>query len=166
MDLAADWCSYAAGTRLRYQESVPYLVEVWSDRRSGVFTEAGNNAQRRVTSDPTGLGMFHAWAFSWPANRRVMYNRASADAEGKPWDSSRPGIAWNGERWVGRGNRVGPRRGWRWTRVEGAFGRTEVFILPWFERRFVQNRWRWPQGVRQGDHVVRAALMTSAPIQF
>jgi formate dehydrogenase major subunit len=68
---------------------------------SGVFTEAGNNAQRRSTADPTGLGMYHNWGFSWPANRRVMYNRASADAEGKPWDPSRPGIAWNGEKWVG-----------------------------------------------------------------
>jgi formate dehydrogenase major subunit len=68
---------------------------------SGVFTEAGNNAQRRVTADPTGLGMFHNWAFSWPANRRVMYNRASADADGKPWDPKRAGIQWNGQKWVG-----------------------------------------------------------------
>jgi len=68
---------------------------------SGVFTEAGNNAQRRSTADPTGLGMYHNWAFSWPANRRIMYNRASADAEGKPWDPKRPGIVWNGEKWVG-----------------------------------------------------------------
>jgi formate dehydrogenase major subunit len=68
---------------------------------SGVFTEAGNNAQRRGTADPTGLGMFHNWAFSWPANRRVMYNRASADAEGHPWDPKRSGIQWNGQKWVG-----------------------------------------------------------------
>jgi formate dehydrogenase major subunit len=68
---------------------------------SGVYTEAGNNAQRRNNADPTGLGMFHNWAFSWPANRRIMYNRASADAEGRPWDPRRPGIYWNGERWVG-----------------------------------------------------------------
>lgn len=68
---------------------------------SGVFTEAGNNAARRVAADPTGLGMYHNWAFSWPANRRVMYNRASADAEGKPWDPTRVGIKWNGEKWVG-----------------------------------------------------------------
>jgi formate dehydrogenase major subunit len=68
---------------------------------SGVYTEAGNNAQRRQTADPTGLGMFHEWAFSWPANRRVMYNRASADAEGRPWDPHRVGIQWNGKRWVG-----------------------------------------------------------------
>jgi len=68
---------------------------------SGVFTEAGNNAQRRSTADPTGLGMFHTWAFSWPANRRIMYNRASADAEGKPWDPARVGIKWDGTKWVG-----------------------------------------------------------------
>jgi formate dehydrogenase major subunit len=68
---------------------------------SGVYTEAGNNAQRRNNADPTGLGMFHDWTFSWPANRRIMYNRASADAEGKPWDPERVGIRWNGDRWVG-----------------------------------------------------------------
>jgi formate dehydrogenase major subunit len=68
---------------------------------SGVYTEAGNNAQRRSTADPTGLGMFHNWAFSWPANRRIMYNRASADKDGKPWDPKRAGITWNGEKWVG-----------------------------------------------------------------
>ncbi len=68
---------------------------------SGYYTEAGNNAQRRNNADPTGLGMFHNWAFNWPANRRVMYNRASADANGKAWDPKRAGITWNGERWVG-----------------------------------------------------------------
>ncbi len=68
---------------------------------SGVYTEAGNNAQRRSTADPNGLGMYHNWGFSWPANRRIMYNRASADADGKPWDPKRPGITWNGEKWVG-----------------------------------------------------------------
>jgi formate dehydrogenase major subunit len=68
---------------------------------SGVYTEAGNLAQRRNTSDPSGLGMYHDWAFSWPANRRVMYNRASADAAGRPWDPTRVGIEWNGTKWVG-----------------------------------------------------------------
>ena len=68
---------------------------------SGVYTEAGNNAQRRSNADPTGLGMFHNWGFSWPANRRVMYNRASADANGQPWDPARVGIRWDGKKWVG-----------------------------------------------------------------
>ena len=68
---------------------------------SGVYTEAGNMAQRRSNADPMGLGMYHNWGFSWPANRRVMYNRASADAQGKPWDPTRVGIKWNGSKWVG-----------------------------------------------------------------
>ena len=68
---------------------------------SGAFTEAGNNTQRRSTADPTGLGMYHQWGFSWPANRRTLYNRASADAAGNPWDPARSGIKWNGEKWVG-----------------------------------------------------------------
>jgi formate dehydrogenase major subunit len=69
---------------------------------SGCYTEAGNLTQRRnPVDDPSGLGMYHNWTFSWPANRRVMYNRASADAEGKPWDPTRVGIKWNGQKWVG-----------------------------------------------------------------
>ncbi len=69
---------------------------------SGVYTEAGNMAQRRSpVDDPSGLGMYHNWSFSWPANRRVMYNRASADENGNPWDPTRVGIKWNGEKWVG-----------------------------------------------------------------
>src|SRR5499427_5960776 len=68
---------------------------------SGVYTEAGNLAQRRNNADPLGLGMYHQWAFSWPANRRIMYNRASADAQGRPWDPKRAGIQWNGKAWVG-----------------------------------------------------------------
>ena len=68
---------------------------------SGIYTEAGNMTQRRNNADPLGLGMFHQWAYSWPANRRIMYNRASADKDGKPWDATRSGIKWNGEKWVG-----------------------------------------------------------------
>ena len=68
---------------------------------SGSYTEEGNQMKRRGTADPTGLGMHHDWAWSWPLNRRVLYNRASADAEGTPWDAQRSGIAWNGQRWIG-----------------------------------------------------------------
>ena len=68
---------------------------------TGSYTEAGNQMARRGTADPTGLGMHHDWAFSWPANRRVLYNRASADADGRPWDAARAGIAWNGREWIG-----------------------------------------------------------------
>ena len=67
----------------------------------GMYTDAGNLTQRRSNADPSGLGRFPEWTVSWPANRRVLYNRASADAQGRPWDPTRIGIAWNGQRWVG-----------------------------------------------------------------
>jgi formate dehydrogenase major subunit len=68
---------------------------------TGSFPEEGNMMARRGTDDPTGMGYFHNWAWSWPLNRRVLYNRASADASGNPWDASRPGIKWDGRAWVG-----------------------------------------------------------------
>jgi formate dehydrogenase major subunit len=68
---------------------------------SGSFTDAGNMMDRRGTEDPTGMGFYPNWTWSWPANRRVLYNRASADPEGQPWDPTRPGIRWNGKLWVG-----------------------------------------------------------------
>lgn len=68
---------------------------------TGSWTEQGNMMARRGTEDPSGLGLHHGWAFAWPANRRVLYNRAAADADGAPWDASRAGIRWTGERWTG-----------------------------------------------------------------
>ncbi len=69
----------------------------------GSFTEAGNLMARRGTEDPSGLGIYPNWAFSWPANRRVMYNRASCDLDGKPWDTSRKQVWWNegAGKWAG-----------------------------------------------------------------
>jgi formate dehydrogenase major subunit len=68
---------------------------------SGCFNENGNNMARRDTTDPDDTGAYLKWAFSWPVNRRILYNRASADLNGNPWDPSRKLIAWNGEKWEG-----------------------------------------------------------------
>ena len=56
---------------------------------------------RRDTADPEGLGLTPGWAWAWPLNRRILYNRASCDPAGKPWDEKRKLIAWDGERWTG-----------------------------------------------------------------
>jgi formate dehydrogenase major subunit len=50
---------------------------------SGMWTEAGSQIQRRGTEDPSGMGVFPNWAWSWPANRRVLYNRASCNVRRK-----------------------------------------------------------------------------------
>lgn len=67
----------------------------------GSWTEAGNQMARRDTSDPTGLGIAPNWAWAWPLNRRILYNRASCDPSGKPWDGNRKLIAWDGAKWGG-----------------------------------------------------------------
>jgi formate dehydrogenase major subunit len=41
------------------------------------------------------------WAWSWPDNRRMLYNRASADPEGRPWSERKRYVYWSGEKWVG-----------------------------------------------------------------
>jgi formate dehydrogenase major subunit len=70
---------------------------------SGSWTEAGSQMARRGTEDPSGMGVFPNWGWSWPANRRVLYNRASCDSSGKPWDPTRPQVWWNedAQLWVG-----------------------------------------------------------------
>ncbi len=70
---------------------------------SGCWTEAGPQLARRGTEDPSGQGIYPNWAWSWPANRRVLYNRASCDASGKPWDAERKQVWWNesAQLWVG-----------------------------------------------------------------
>jgi len=74
---------------------------------TGSYLDTGNLMKRRdgiqnpSTNDPTGMGFYPNWAWSWPLNRRVLYNRASADLDGKPWDPKRPGITWTGTKWTG-----------------------------------------------------------------
>ena len=50
-----------------------------------------------------GLGHLPNWGWSWPANRRVLYNRASCDLTGKPYDPTRKQVWWNetAQKWVG-----------------------------------------------------------------
>jgi len=70
---------------------------------AGCWTENGNQMARRGTDDPAGQGVYQNWAWSWPANRRVLYNRASCDPSGKPWDPSRKQVWWNeaAQSWLG-----------------------------------------------------------------
>ncbi len=53
----------------------------------------------RGKDDPGGLGLYPKWAFSWPVNRRIVYNRASADVNGKPWNPERMLVEWDGTQW-------------------------------------------------------------------
>lgn len=68
---------------------------------SGAWTQAGNQMGRRDNSDPYDIGQTAGWAWAWPANRRILYNRASADPSGKPWGPQRRLVFWNGKAWTG-----------------------------------------------------------------
>ena len=61
---------------------------------SGIFPDKHHNqARSRKPDGPDGPGTHLGWAFAWPANRRTLYNRASADPAGKPW-SERKRLVW------------------------------------------------------------------------
>jgi len=62
------------------------------------YTDKGNMAARRdktQTPEQENVGLFPNWSWSWPVNRRVIYNRASVDLEGKPWAPNKPVLAWD-----------------------------------------------------------------------
>jgi formate dehydrogenase major subunit len=68
----------------------------------GVYADGKNHAaDREVATDPYLYG--HKWGFAWPANRRILYNRASADPEGKPWSDNKKLVWWDEaqKKWVG-----------------------------------------------------------------
>ena len=65
------------------------------------YTEKGNMAARRSLKDASGIGLYLEWAWCWPVNRRIIYNRASVDLKGQPWDTEHPVISWTGDTWVG-----------------------------------------------------------------
>ncbi len=66
------------------------------------YTEKGNMAARRGQEDaPNKIGLFPEFAWCWPVNRRIIYNRASVDLKGQPWDKDQRVIEWTGEKWIG-----------------------------------------------------------------
>ncbi len=71
---------------------------------SGIFpADAHNRARSRTPDGPDGPGSHQGWAFAWPDNRRTLYNRASADMDGKPWSDRKRMVWWDAEqgKWVG-----------------------------------------------------------------
>ncbi len=63
---------------------------------TGVFPDEKTNRAASRQVDRSGKDYLqHLWGFAWPANRRILYNRASADLDGKPWIESKALISWD-----------------------------------------------------------------------
>jgi formate dehydrogenase major subunit len=67
---------------------------------SGVFPAPGENLARR--RDPRGA-YSHGWGFAWPGDRRILYNRASAAPDGRPWSDRKKLVWWDdsSKKWTG-----------------------------------------------------------------
>jgi formate dehydrogenase major subunit len=83
------------------------------------YTEKGNMAARRSQKDAVnGIGLYPGFSWCWPVNRRIIYNRASVDLKGRPWDKKDWVIRFDGEEKDGKwasGKWVGdvPDGGWK-----------------------------------------------------
>ncbi|WP_300908716.1 formate dehydrogenase-N subunit alpha, partial [uncultured Desulfovibrio sp.] len=93
-------------------EQVPNFVALQADGstasgnwlHAGAWTQKGNMMARQEhsqTAEQARIGLFPNWSFAWPANRRIIYNRASVDKNGRPWNPDKAVIAWDGKAWVG-----------------------------------------------------------------
>jgi formate dehydrogenase major subunit len=72
---------------------------------SGVLADGVNQAARRTRRDPddtTSTAL--EWGWAWPYNRRILYNRASADPQGRPWSERKKYVWWDADKaeWTGR----------------------------------------------------------------
>ncbi len=72
---------------------------------TGSWTEEeGNKSKRRDPSQTemqAKIGIYPNWSWCWPVNRRILYNRASVDLQGKPWNPDKAVIEWKDGAWVG-----------------------------------------------------------------
>jgi formate dehydrogenase major subunit len=59
----------------------------------GSYTQQGNLSARR-TREKEGIGLHSEWAWCWPLNRRILYNRTSVDLDGRPYNPRLPVIRW------------------------------------------------------------------------
>jgi len=109
-DLVIDDPASGAKEINRKGETVPSFAKLTADGATacgnwlmaGSFDQKGENKMaKRGKEDPTGLGLYPEWSYAWPLNRRIIYNRASCDLQGRPYNPRMKLLEWVGDRWVG-----------------------------------------------------------------
>lgn len=71
---------------------------------AGIFKDDVNLCKRKdAKTDPSGLGLYPNYAWTWPGNMRILYNRASCDSKGAPYDDANKLVWWDESagKWVG-----------------------------------------------------------------
>jgi formate dehydrogenase major subunit len=72
---------------------------------AGCFADGINQTRRRDPGDLDAPGgwMSSQWGWAWPENRHIMYNRASAGPDGRPWSEQKKLVWWDAaqQRWAG-----------------------------------------------------------------
>ena len=77
---------------------------------SGYYNDPAKPACKSRIREKEGIGLHPQWSFAWPVNRRIVYNRCSCDAGGKPWNEQLALVKWDGTKWV---NNDVPDFGWK-----------------------------------------------------
>lgn len=115
----------------------------------GSYTDQGNMMAQRNPVDESGIGLFSGWAWCFPANRRIMYNRASVDLEGNPWNPDKPVIRWDAasESWAGDVPDGGPPPGAAYPFVMKPHGRAHLFGMGMVDGPFPEHYEPWESPV-------------------
>jgi formate dehydrogenase major subunit len=95
---AADGSPLSSYTQLKHDGSTSCGCWIYC----GVYTDGVNQAARRKPGNEQNW-VANEWGWAWPANRRVLYNRASADPQGRPWSERKALVWWDAEnkKWTG-----------------------------------------------------------------
>ena len=108
--LQADGKSSCGNWIFSNQYSKATAAELANTKLAGIITELNgikviNRLRKRDTTDNAAnqIGLYSNWAWTWPLNRRIIYNRASMDLNGNAWDASRTVLAWDATKkaWIG-----------------------------------------------------------------
>ena len=69
----------------------------------GIFPADTTNRARSKGNQLRGTSVYGDWSWTWPENRRILYNRASADPQGRPWSERKKLVWWDeaAQRWTG-----------------------------------------------------------------